>query len=157
MPRDEPLLLDAMLGKLARYLRMCGYDAAYALDREVEADEELSAWARAEGRVIVTRDRQLAARAPGSVRIDAREVTEQLRELDANGFDISLAERPARCGRCNGPVDAVDGGASTPDYAPDPAETACYRCRECGQVFWKGSHWDDVRARLSAVTGDEDE
>jgi hypothetical protein len=151
----ESLLLDVMLGKLARYLRMCGYDAAYALDRGIEADDELLAWAASEGRTLVTRDRQLAARADGTVHIDARDVTDQLRELRAHGFDLSMTADPARCGRCNGPVDAVDEAASTPDYAPSPAETACYQCRECGQVFWKGSHWDDVRERLSAVTGGE--
>jgi len=57
------LLVDAMLGKLARYLRMCGYDAAYALDRGLEADEDLLAVARDEGRQLLTRDRQLADRA----------------------------------------------------------------------------------------------
>jgi uncharacterized protein with PIN domain len=151
MTTPESLLLDAMLGKLARYLRMCGYDAAYALDRGVEADDELLAWAASEGRTLVTRDRQLAARADRGVRIDARDVTEQLRELQAQGFEVSLAERPARCGRCNGAVDAVGADGSVPDYAPDPAETTCYRCRECGQVFWKGSHWDDVRERIERV------
>ena len=147
----EPLLLDVMLGKLARYLRMCGYDAAYALDSEVEADDELRAWAESDGRTLVTRNRQLAARTDGSVRIDARDVTDQLRELRAHGFELSLATRPARCGRCNGSVDGIDEDEPVPDYAPDPAETPCYRCRDCGQVFWKGSHWDDVRERLEHV------
>jgi hypothetical protein len=78
-------------------------------------------------------------------------VTEQLRELQARGFEVSLAARPTRCGRCNGAVDAVGADGSVPDYAPDPAETTCYRCRECGQVFWKGSHWDDVRERIERV------
>jgi hypothetical protein len=147
----ESLLLDVMLGKLARYLRMCGYDAAYALDRGVEADDELLAWAAAEGRTLVTRDRQLVARTGASIRIDAQEVEGQLRELRARGFDISLAARPARCGRCNGSVASVGEDESVPDYAPDPAETNCYRCRDCEQVFWKGSHWDDVRERLTGL------
>jgi hypothetical protein len=145
------LLLDVMLGKLARYLRMCGYDAAYALDHGVEADEALLALARDEGRRLVTRDRQLAERAPDGVRIDARAVDDQLRELRAAGFELSLADDPARCGRCNGPVDPVEAGEPVPDYAPDPADTPCHRCRDCGQVFWKGSHWDDVRETLAGL------
>jgi hypothetical protein len=148
--RDR-LLLDVMLGKLARYLRMCGYDAAYALDRGIEADEDLLAVADAEGRRLVTRDRRLAERASGGVRVDAREVEDQLRELREAGFAVSLSAEPARCGRCNGAVDPVEGGESVPDYAPDPSSTACYRCRDCGQVFWKGSHWDDVRERLAGL------
>jgi uncharacterized protein with PIN domain len=149
--RDERdrLLLDAMLGKLARYLRMCGYDAAYALDRGIEADDELLRVAETENRRLVTRDRQLAERA-GGVRIDSKAVDAQLRELRDAGFELSLSE-PARCGRCNGPVEPVPSNEPLPDYAPDPAETPCYRCRDCGQVFWKGSHWDDVRERLAGL------
>jgi hypothetical protein len=149
--RSERLLLDAMLGKLARYLRMCGYDAAYALDRGAEADDALLDVATSEGRTLVTRDRQLAARAPDGVCIDSREIEDQLRELRETGFELSLAAEPARCGRCNGPVDPVDDGEPVPDYAPDPADTPCYRCRDCGQVFWKGSHWDDVRDCLAGL------
>ena len=149
-PPDR-LLLDAMLGKLARYLRMCGYDAAYALDREIEADDALLDVAVSEGRTLVTRDRQLAARAPGGVRVDSRGIDDLLRELREAGFELSLAEEPARCGRCNGPVDPVDADEAVPDYAPDPADTPCYRCRDCGQVFWRGSHWDDVRERLGSL------
>ena len=151
MGDDHRLLLDVMLGKLARYLRMCGYDAAYALDEGVEADEEIRAWAERENRTLVTRDRQLAASVPSGVRIDAREVLDQLRELRERGFDVELAARPARCGRCNGPVDAVGAEDGVPEYAPDPGETQCYRCRDCGQVFWKGSHWNDVRERIDGL------
>ena len=148
---SDRLLLDAMLGKLARYLRMWGYDAAYALDRGVEADDDLLVVATEENRTLLTRDRQLATRAPRGVRIDSREVTDQLRELRRAGFELSLAGEPARCGRCNGPVEPVDASGSVPDYAPDPSETPCYRCRDCGQVFWKGSHWEDVRERIDGL------
>jgi hypothetical protein len=138
-----------MLGRLARYLRMCGHDAAYALDRGVEDDDALVAIARAEGRTLLTRDASLAARAADATLLVEREVTDQLRELRAAGVDVSLADRPTRCGACNGPLDTVAATADLPDYAPDPAETAVWRCRRCGQCFWKGSHWDDVRRRLA--------
>ncbi|WP_136718145.1 Mut7-C RNAse domain-containing protein [Halorientalis salina] len=151
---DEPirardrLLLDVMLGKLATYLRMCGFDAVYALDREEEADDRLLAMARAEGRTLVTRDRGLANRTNDSVLLTARDVTEQLRELREAGFRLELSDRPARCGQCNGIVERVDGEEPTPGYAPDPGETAVWRCVDCGQCFWKGSHWDDVGETL---------
>ena len=151
MSTSDRLLLDAMLGKLARYLRMCGYDAAYALDRGVEADDDLLELAAAEDRRLVTRDRQLAARAPNGVRVDSREIEDQLRELGERGFELSLSAEPVRCGRCNGPVEPVDPSETMPEYAPDPGETACYRCRDCDQVFWRGSHWDDVRERLAGL------
>jgi hypothetical protein len=145
------LLLDAMLGTPARLLRMCGHDAAYVLDRGVEDDDAVLAWAREEDRTVVTRDAALAARAPEAVLVESLDVDDQLRELAAAGVDLSLDERPARCGACNGPVVRVAPDASVPDYAPEPADVDVYRCTDCGQHFWKGSHWEDVRARLAAL------
>ncbi|MFD1587072.1 Mut7-C RNAse domain-containing protein [Halorientalis brevis] len=147
----DRLLLDVMLGKLARYLRMCGYDAAYALDRDEEADDRLLAMARSEGRTLVTRDRGLANRTSDSVLLTARDVDDQLRELSDAGYRLALADRPARCGQCNGIVERVDDSEATPGYAPDTSETAVWRCVDCGQYFWKGSHWDDVGETLRTL------
>ena len=148
MTDGDPLVLDAMLGKLATYLRMCGYDAAYALDRDAEADADLLALAETEGRRLVTRDAELAGKRADAVLLTAREVDDQLRELVAAGFELELSEEPVRCGTCNAPVEPVDRTEPTPEYAPDPAETAVWRCRDCGQHFWKGSHWADVADQI---------
>ena len=138
-----------MCGKLAVYLRMCGHDTAYALDRDVEADDRLLALARSEDRRLVTRDRDLAGRAEDALLLTATDVREQLRECRAAGVTLALDDRPARCGRCNGRVEPVDG--DSPDYAPDPETVDQWRCPDCGQVFWKGSHWDDVAATLAGL------
>jgi hypothetical protein len=139
-----------MCGKLATYLRMCGHDTAYALDRGVEADDRVLALARAEGRTLLTRDRHLAARADGVLLTD-RSVEGHLRELRDAGVGLSLADAPARCGACNGAVRRVDPADPVPAYAPDPGETAVWRCRDCGQHFWKGSHWDRVAETLRTL------
>jgi hypothetical protein len=144
----DRFLCDAMLGKLARYLRMCGYDTAYALDRDVEADDAVRALARREGRRLLTRDVDLSARADGAIRLTERGIDGQLRELRAAGVTLSLPETPRRCGRCNGPLCRVSASASTPTDVPDPTETGVWQCERCGGYFWKGSHWDDVRDRL---------
>jgi hypothetical protein len=141
-------LCDAMLGKLARYLRMCGYDTAYTLDRDVETDGAISDLARREDRTLLTRDADLAARTGDAILLTEREIGNQLRELVDAGVTLALPETPTRCGRCNGPLTRIDDTASTPDDAPTPSETAVWRCEECGQYFWKGSHWDDVGRRL---------
>jgi uncharacterized protein with PIN domain len=148
-PGRTPLLVDAMCGRLATYLRMCGYDTAYALDRGVEDDDALAELADSEGRLLVTRDRALARRTDG-VLLDARAIEDQLRELREHGFTLALGE-PVRCARCNGTLEPVDDAATTPDYAPDPGERRVWRCRDCGQCFWEGSHWDDVARRLAAL------
>ena len=150
-PAADRLLCDAMLGKLATYLRMCGYDAAYALDDGLEADDAVLDRLRDGGRTLVTRDRSLARRAPEAVLLTEREIDDQLCELAAAGFELDLADRPDRCGVCNGPLEAVDDDERTPEYAPDPADIAVWRCVDCGQHFWKGSHWDDVAETLAGL------
>ncbi|QLD91186.1 Mut7-C RNAse domain-containing protein [Natronomonas salina] len=137
-----------MLGKLPVYLRLCGYDAAYAGDLGVEADDRLFEIAGEEDRILVTRDVQLAGRADRSVLLTERAVEAQLTELREAGVELEVADRPVRCGRCNGRLEPVPGRESTPEYAPGPAETDCWRCRDCGQVFWRGSHWDRMRRVL---------
>jgi len=170
---DEPtadggtprVLLDVMCGKLATYLRMCGYDAAYALDRGVEADDRLLSLAADEERTLITRDRELAARADDAVLLTERDVLDQLRELAAAGYPVALADEPTRCGACNGRVERVDaeggddgvdaeggddGDADPPEYVPNDRRPA-WRCRDCGRWFWKGSHWESVADRLAEV------
>ncbi|MFD1597551.1 Mut7-C RNAse domain-containing protein [Halobellus rarus] len=159
---SERFLLDAMLGKLATYLRMCGYDAAYVLDRDVAeesdteteadpSDDAIATWAEQSDRTLLTRDVDLAARVDEAVLLSSRDVREQLRTLHLAGYELTLEAQPRRCSTCNGELRAVAAGESLPAYAPDPGETDCWRCRECGQVFWRGSHWDDVAATLADV------
>ena len=151
-----PVLLDVMCGTLATYLRFCGYDAAYALDRGVESDDRLLALAAEEGRLLVTRDRELAARVDARedterVLLTERDVLDQLRELRAAGLPVELADQPRRCGQCNGPVERDDTPiAERPDYVPEDAHPV-WQCRNCGQRFWKGSHWVRVAERLDGV------
>ena len=146
-PEPPRVYLDVMLGKLATILRMAGWDTAYALDRGVEADDAIRQQAATEERVLVTRDRQLADRAPESVLLTSKAVAEQVDELRRAGYRLTFDE-PTRCANCNGVLEEVAADEGTPEHAPSPEDTTVWRCRGCGQHFWKGSHWDDVRSRL---------
>ncbi|MFB6134134.1 MAG: Mut7-C RNAse domain-containing protein [Halanaeroarchaeum sp.] len=146
-PSDTKVLLDVMLGELRSLLRMLGYDTAYAMERGVEDDDAVAAIARREGRVLLTRDEALARQVDDSVMVRPTDTDEALSVLAAAGFDLELTE-PRRCSACNGQLRALDPGEDTPEYAPDPTEFRCWECRNCGQLFWKGSHWDAVRERL---------
>ena len=148
---ETRFLLDAMVGKLAVYLRVCGYDTAYALDREIEADDEIVALAEREDRRLLTRDIELADRIDDALCLQSRDVTDQLAELADAGIDLDIAEEPTRCGRCNGILLAVPPETKTPEYAPDHAEIDCWRCQSCGQLFWKGSHYDQMKETLGNV------
>ena len=150
---EDRLLLDVMLGKLATYLRMCGYDTLYAQEEGVEADDATRRLAEREGRTLVTRDRQLAAQTDGAVLLTTREVDDQLRELAERGFAIELPDEPKRCSVCNGRVDRLGESDPRPEHAPDGI-VPIWQCRECGQHFWKGSHWERVTAIVGKIAGD---
>lgn len=149
-PADTALLLDAMLGKLATYLRMCGYDAAYALDRGVEDDEQLRTIADREDRVLLTRDVELASRAREALLLESRDVRGQLAALSAEGYHLSL-DVPTRCSGCNGRLERLPETGSTPEFAPDPADRPVWYCADCDQCFWRGDHWEDVARRLEGL------
>ena len=155
-PHDR-LLLDAMLGKLATYLRMCGYDTAFALDRDTEADDRLRRLAADERRRLVTRDVALARRArgddsPAPILLEAHAVTDQLAQVAAAGYELTLSTRPARCGACNGRLARVDDAETTrPAYVPD-GQSPVWRCGDCEQWFWRGGHWEQVADTLASVT-----
>lgn len=146
-PGETRLLLDVMLRKLATHLRMCGYDAADALDRGVEGDAAVRALAAAEDRQLLTRDRDLAAQTDGALCLTATDVGEQLAELADAGFVLDLSGTP-RCSQCNGSLERVGATDTTPADVPDPGADRVWRCADCGQHYWRGSHWTAVRERL---------
>jgi uncharacterized protein with PIN domain len=127
------LLTDTMLGRLTTYLRMCGYDTVYTLDEDLEGNREIREYAAAEGRRLVTRNRDLAARTDGTILLESRDLETMLSTLQAEGFELSLPEHPQRCSSCNGTVERVGPDEQTPEYAPNPRSIDVWRCTECGQ------------------------
>lgn len=143
------LLCDHMLGSLARWLRFMGYDTAYP---EAVGDRELLMFARAEERVLLTRDKELAARAPGAIRIRSDVLEEQVREVAA-GLALRLVDPLSRCSLCNTPL-----VAATPEEVQDlvpPGVRAkhaeFWRCPGCGKTYWRGTHWDKMVERLNRL------
>jgi hypothetical protein len=145
-------IADAMLGRLARWLRLLGVDCAY--EREIE-DAELVRRASAEERVILSRDRALPEewRVRGIHPVDSEDLTEQLREI-VRAFDLAGAVRPfTRCTECNRPLRAAAKG----DVAQRvPARVLrdherFLECPGCGRVYWEGSHAERIRRRLAEV------
>lgn len=149
--RDR-LVVDVMLGKLATYLRMCGYDALYTQEEGVEADDAIKRLADREERTLLTRDRELADRTEGAVLLTSRAVEDQLDELAEQGFSLELPREPERCSVCNGRVRTLDADETRPEHAPDGIDEI-WQCRACEQYFWKGSHWERV-SEVVAAAGD---
>ncbi len=141
--RDVGFLCDLMLGKLAVYLRMCGYDTIYAGGLPETEDDVLRERALEERRRLLSRDRGLVDRTSGAIYVESHDVEDQIEELRAHGFTIKLPDRPLRCGRCNGRLADEPIADDRPPYAPED-DTPCYPCQTCGQLYWRGSHWDRV-------------
>nr|WP_199268470.1 Mut7-C RNAse domain-containing protein [Halomarina oriensis] len=144
-------MLDTMCGGLRASLRMCGHDTAYSLDRDCEAGGEVLELVESEDRTLVTRNVQLAERVDESILLRERDVVDELGELHRAGVDLTLDESPAFCGACNGSLERVGPAEPTAEDAPDPRTEAVWRCADCGQLFWKGSHWERVAETLEAV------
>lgn len=142
--------VDAMLGGLARWLRILGYDTAY--DPRIQ-DEALVRRAAEEGRWILTRDARLPREwtVEGCLLIGADEPLAQLREA-VERLELRPREELAftRCPGCNALLEAADA-AEVEDQVPERVlarHTAFRRCPRCGQVYWEGSHVARIRERI---------
>lgn len=141
LPRPRRFLLDVHLGRLARYLRLLGVDCGY---RNHAGDAELAARAEAEGRILLTRDRNLLKRrriALGRF-VRADDPFDQLAEV-ARAFDLRDELAPfTRCTRCNGCLVAVDKAKVAHRLEPLTRRYVddFLQCDRCGQVYWHGSH-----------------
>lgn len=136
-------LCDAMLGSLARDLRLLGYDTAYA--GPDEADAAVLARARREERVLLTKDRALAARAGPRALLLGRpdELEEVVERLHLRPRREDFLSRCSACG-----ARLVAGPRAPGDEAPAHVERVA-RCPACGHLYWEGSHVAAIRARLS--------
>ncbi len=156
---DPPrLLVDAMLGKLARWLRLAGYDAEFWREG---SDEALMAAAREAGRLILTKDHGLAGRrGVHALLIHADDLDGQITEARAALAGLGRVPRPfTRCGECNGELAVlsyVDAEGLVPPYVWH-TQSEFWRCTGCGRVYWKGTHWPAVEGRLSRASTSHEE
>ena len=153
---DKPLqlLADGMLGRLAKWLRLLGYDTAYD---NAATDPELARRARAEGRVLLTRDHELAARRGlRTLLICSQVLEEQIREVRAS---LGPPPQPAlsRCAVCNSVLDPVSPNQVAQRVPPYVlrTQTEFRRCPGCGRVYWPGSHLQAMRAQVDEFTPQE--
>jgi len=142
--RITKFILDVHLGKLARYLRISGFDALYSNSYE---DSEIADIAAGEGRIVLTRDRGLLKRSivKRGYWIRSQNASLQYREV-LNRFDLTGSiSMFSRCPSCNGNLRLVEKKDILDRLA---TKTAMYydnfkTCNICGKIYWKGSHYDN--------------
>ncbi len=146
-------IADRMLGKLARELRMLGYDTVYYRG---ENDYSLIKLARQEGRVIVTRSAKFTPRRPEDrmIRIMGDRPSSQLRELVQAGA-IQLHEEAlfSRCLRCNRLIDEIprdEAEGEVPDFILYQ-QKKFFRCPQCSRIYWQGSHQDHMKRKIEEL------
>jgi uncharacterized protein with PIN domain/tRNA(Ser,Leu) C12 N-acetylase TAN1 len=152
--RTPRFLVDRMLGKLVGCLRVLGYDTAYAGE---EPDSALLRRARAEGRVLLTRDRALSrARAVCTHFVEQATAIEQMLEvIEAFDLDPAAANMFTRCTLCNRRVEKVDK-AEVADRLPSVAREQYdefTRCRACDKLYWAGSQHARIIDKLGTELG----
>lgn len=145
-------ILDVHLGRLAKYMRLCGFDTLFST---LFDDREIIETARQEKRIILTRDR-LLLKAAGNTEgylVKSQYHDEQLREVFERFELKKYVKLFSRCISCNTLLEEV----SKEEIADRlMADTRRYfsnfrRCPQCERIYWEGSHYDNMKKNLAPL------
>ncbi len=141
-----------MLARLSRWLRMLGADTIF--DASIDGAAMLKV-ARAEGRVMLTRDKRLKT-APDVLFLDSNHFREQLRQILARyPFDV-IENALSRCSRCNTPLIEVDREVvrrRIPPFVYAANETFS-ECPQCAHIYWGGTHRERIFGEIRKIALD---
>jgi len=143
-----------MLGTLAKWLRLFGFDTFYA-NSEME-DEELLQFAKKEDRVIITRDKQLIARGKKEklsvIEVNTTDLDEQI-NLVLKNVDIDQKAILSRCSVCNTILDEIEKSEvknNVPKKIFDNNEKFWF-CSKCDKIYWMGSHYERILNKIEKI------
>ena len=143
-----------MLGTLAKWLRILGYDTRYdpALD-----DHQLARLARAEDRVLLTRDHELARRRGlRSLLIASQTLDDQLLQV-VTDLELDPDRSFSRCPVCNEALERLEydqARARVPAYVAR-TQRSFKVCPVCQRVYWRGTHWQRMDRRLARLRSND--
>jgi uncharacterized protein with PIN domain len=145
-------VVDGHLGRLARHLRMLGFDTLWW---QSAADEELAHISAGERRVLLTRDRGLLKRSivTHGCLVRSHDPFQQLVEV-VRRLDLVRSFAPfSRFLRCNAPLDPISKDAIAERLPPRVRERhdRYRRCPDCGRLYWAGSHHDAMQRLVDRV------
>lgn len=145
-------IVDVNLGKLARYLRLAGFDAAYRNDAK---DDELIEQMLEEDLALLTRDRKLLMRKVVKTGYLPRSTNaaDQFEEV-LERFDLFDDVDPySRCITCNGILERVEKEKVIDQLEPLTKQhyERFSQCVECDQVYWAGSHRNRLEPKMKKI------
>ena len=155
MATDSRFVVDVNVGRLAKWLRVLGYDTLFPREG---GDNQLVRIALQEGRVLVTRDAGIALRRAVRlgqmqvVHILAHDLRGQLRQL-VREQQLSLNGGFSRCVRCNDPLHRLPKGQvaeRVPPYVLE-SQSTFMECPSCLRLYWRGTHWANMMSELCRV------
>jgi uncharacterized protein with PIN domain len=156
--RKEPLrvtkfVADVHLGKLARYLRLCGFDTTFDTDL---TDSQIIDISLMEKRIILTRDRNLLKhkRVIRGYWLRSTKPREQLKEI-VSRFDLIGNLHPfTRCMECNGLLHDVRKEDVADRLLPGTSNNfTCFtQCKECKRIYWEGSHYERMVELITSIS-----
>jgi Uncharacterized conserved protein len=146
-------LADGMLGKLARWLRMLGQDVLYNTKL---SDDELLGLAKAECRVLLTRDfelyKRVVSRGLEGFYVEGKRESDQLSEVAKRyGMELAVDMDKSRCPLCNTKLESASKEQLKGELKPNTYRyyDRFWRCPSCGQVYWQGAHWKQITGTLT--------
>ena len=148
-------VVDVNVGRLAKWLRVMGYDTLFPREG---GDNELVRIALREGRVLVTRDSGMAQRWAARlgqmrvVQIGDDDLRNQLRQV-VRDLDLNLESGFSRCVRCNEPLQPLAKQDVVPRLPPYVCQTQSQfmECPQCRRLYWRGIHWSNMMGELGRV------
>jgi uncharacterized protein len=145
-------LADAMLGKLARWLRMLGQDVTYSVSF---SDDELLDLAKKENRALLTRDfelyKRVICRGFDAFYVEGKTEAERLAAIAKRyGIPLEADMDKSNCPICNTKLKVADKEALKDELKPNTYMhyEQFWRCPNCGQTYWQGAHWKQIRQTL---------
>jgi uncharacterized protein len=152
---DFKFTLDVHLGKLAKSLRLFGFDSYYDTNYN---DEEIIFFSLSEGRIILSRDKELLKNklVIQGYRILSQKPDEQLREVFRQ-FNLKDHIKPfSRCMECNGLLTEVKKEDVIDRLFPKTREyfQTFIRCTVCDRIFWEGSHYERMKKYIDSLIKD---
>jgi uncharacterized protein with PIN domain len=145
---DITFAVENTLGRLAKWLRLLGFDTLY----EQAIPTETSKWSRA-GRILLTRTRfpLNRHRSGNCILVKSNDLFDQLAEVIQVLAIRAESIRPfTRCIRCNNLIKGIDKKSvygQVPDYIWETHET--FRvCDQCERIYWPGSHIDQSMEKI---------
>ena len=148
MHENALFIVDTMLGSLAKWLRVLGFDTQYEAGM---GDDEILKLALEGSRIIISRDRELCGRNPDSILLVTTDLDEQIRQV-LDIYPVDVNKILSRCLNCNFILHIVPRADVPPGSVPEGVDARYeeyWHCEKCKKYFWPGSHYENMKVKAS--------